>query len=303
MKIDIISLYSDYSIHAQTEGSKHCRPGWVNTECPFCTGNPGLHLGYNIRGNYFFCWRCGSHSIYDTISALLNISKTEVKNILKPYKDKTSEDQIIEKPPDKKPFKLPTNITKLKSNHKHYLENRGFDPDKIQKLWGIKGTGPLSYLDEIDYRHRIFIPIHWNNNLVTFQTRVIRDNLPKDYPRYIACPKYREKIEHKHILYMKETKHKKTGLCVEGVTDVWKLGISSFATFGIKYTSEQVRLIAKMYDRVPVLFDPDPQAIEQAKQLVNELKFRGVDSFRISIETDPGSMSQSDADYLVKQLL
>jgi hypothetical protein len=36
---------------------------------------------------------------------------------------------------------------------------------------------------------------------------------------------------------------------------------------------------------------------------VAELKFRGVDAFRVDIEGDPGSMKQSEADYLVKQLI
>lgn len=31
--------------------------------------------------------------------------------------------------------------------------------------------------------------------------------------------------------------------------------------------------------------------------------FRGVDAFRVEIRGDPGSMKQSEADYLVKQLI
>jgi hypothetical protein len=51
--MDIIGLYRDFGIEHRTEGHKHCRPGWVNTECPFCTGNAGLHLGWHIEEEYY----------------------------------------------------------------------------------------------------------------------------------------------------------------------------------------------------------------------------------------------------------
>ena len=50
-------------------------------------------------------------------------------------------------------------------------------------------------------------------------------------------------------------------------------------------------------------WNPLTQAIKQADSLVSELKFRGVDSFRVDIEGDPGGMSESEAKYLVKQLI
>ena len=69
--MDIIRLYRDYGIDHKAEGHKHTRPGWVNTECPFCTGNPGMHLGWNLKEEYFFCWRCGWHAPITTLSELL----------------------------------------------------------------------------------------------------------------------------------------------------------------------------------------------------------------------------------------
>ena len=51
------------------------------------------------------------------------------------------------------------------------------------------------------------------------------------------------------------------------------------------------------------MFDNDPQAKLQATKIVAELRFRGVDAFRVDIKGDPGSMKQEDADYLVKQLI
>ena len=119
----------------------------------------------------------------------------------------------------------------------------------------------------------------------------------------MACPGDRELIPHKNILYGKQEAWKETGICVEGPTDVWRFGINSFGTSGIKYTPKQVRVISSIFNRVAVCFDDDPQAIIQANKIVAELRFRGVDAFRVDIEGDPGSMKQEDADYLVKQLM
>ena len=64
-----------------------------------------------------------------------------------------------------------------------------------------------------------------------------------------------------------------------------------------------MRLIAKTFKRVPVMFDDEPQAVIQANKLVADLRFRGVDSFRVDIKGDPGSLSNEEAKYLLKQLL
>lgn len=301
--MDIVQLYQDYSIIFATEGHKHCRPGWVNTECPFCTGNPGLHLGYKISENRFVCWRCGGHSIDFTVSKLLNISLNEAKEIVSNYGGITIVKEKALKI-RKLAFKFPSNIGDLSPAHMRYLERRGFDPIKLEREWGLFGTGPISNLEVnkkiISYKHRIIIPFEWDDQIVSFDSR---DITGKTDVRYLACPIERELIEHKKILYGKQKKWKETGICVEGPTDVWRFGEFSFAVSGIKYTPWQLRTIARRFKRVFVCFDDDPQAIEQANKLVAELKFRGVNSFKVNIEGDPGSMSQSEANYLVKQLI
>jgi hypothetical protein len=180
------------------------------------------------------------------------------------------------------------------------LEKRGFDPEYLEKEWNLLGTGPVSLLDNINYKHRIIIPFLWNNSQVSFDSR---DITGKHTSKYMACPKNREQIPHKEILYGKQSKWGNTGICVEGPTDVWRFGTRSFATSGIKYTNYQTRIIAKTFSRVAVCFDGgETQATNQARILIGELKFRGVDAFMVNIDGDPGSMKQSEADYLVKQL-
>ena len=299
--MDIISLYNDFGISYLTEGHTHCRPGWVNTECPLCTGNPGYHMGFNLEGGFYTCWRCGWHTKEEVIGALLKINNfKEIKDIIKRYDTTILK---IQEPIVKmriKAYKLPSNCMPLQANHKHYLESRNFDPYLLEKTWGLLGTGVYSKLDNLDYKFRIIIPFIWDEKQVSFDSRDITE---KAFNRYQACPKDRELISHKEIVYGKQSEWKDTGILVEGPTDVWRMGTRSFAVSGIKYKPKQVRVIANHFQRVAVCFDDDPQAKIQATKIVAELKFRGVDAFRVDIEGDPGSMKQEDADYLVKQLI
>ena len=310
--MDIIQLYQDFSIPYATEGHKHTRPGWVNVECPFCVGNPGLHLGFNLESEFYVCWRCGAHHIIPTLSKLLHKSEQEVRVLIRQYGITTSHAKLQKVEIRRKAFKYPSETGPLGNNHIRYLQERGFDPDLLIKIWQLKGTGPISKLstgsgaDEkiINYKHRIIIPYIWDGKEVSFDSRSISIN-GSDKTRYIACPKDRELIPHKEILYGKQECWKDSIIVVEGPTDVWRFGTNACCTSGIKFTPKQVRVLANTFKRIFVYFDDEPQAIAQAKKLVNELRFRNVEAIFIEsiISNDPGSMKQEDADYLVKQLI
>jgi len=297
--MNIIQLLKDYNIPYHEEG-KNISAGWIGLSCPHCN-DTSTHMGYNLDGNYFTCWRCGGHSIPSTLSALLGITNyKKVKEIIKQYSSTIALVEELKTPIQKHPFKLPSNSEPLQKQHKAYLEGRGFDPDYLEKLWGLKGTGVYSKLDNIDYRFRIVIPFVWGGRVVSFDTR---DITGKDQGRYKACPKERELISHKEIIYGKQELFKRSAICVEGPTDCWRFGSDSFAVSGIKYTNTQLRVIAQTFKRVAVCFDGEEQAQTQAAKMVAELRFRKVDAFTVDIEGDPGAMNQSEADYLVKQLI
>lgn len=303
MATDILQLYQDYSVDYKTEGHKHCRPGWVNTPCPFCISQPGhegYHLGATVDGSTFYCWRCGWHHPVKAVSALLRIRYDDAKKLMYQYLGMISRTASTAPKVRTKAHKHPTNTGPMQSQHKRYLEKRGFDPDFLEKEWGLLGTGPFSLLDKINYSYRILAPILWNGEEVTFQTRDITNKHPL---RYLACPEDREIMKHKHILYGKQEKWTDTAICVEGITDVWRFGQQAICTFGIKFTNAQLRLIAGTFKRVAIVYDNEPQAIAQAKELEADLRFRGVDTVRETFENDPGSMKQDDADYIVKTLL
>lgn len=263
-------------------------------------------MSWNIEDEFFLCWRCGYHPPVKTLSTLLGISTGETFTLIKNYGVVRS--YVKKTPVGKKEFILPSGIVRLTAAHKKYLKLRNFKPDKLERVWGLKSTGPLSYVygdnKEYDYRFRIFIPINWNGILSSFDTRLAYD-LPKDSTKakYKACPVDREIRERKKILFGNQEAWGDTGIGVEGPTDVFRLGESACATSGISYTQEQVKEIARIFKKFAVVFDDEPQAVKQGRKLVKDLQFRNVDAYQIKIKGDPGSMSDSEAKKLVKNIL
>lgn len=301
--MSIVKLLDDYGFdYVQDSGHKHARPGWVNiNDCPFCTGNPGYHLGFNYEEGYFRCWRCGSKKTYQTIAKLLRISMQDAIALTREYKI-YSNPLRREKKSDVglKPHILPSDVGAMTSRHKKYLEKRNFDPHYIENEWGVLGTGPASMLDDSYYNHRILAPIWWQGRQVSFQARDITN---KQELKYKACPKQRELVHHKRILYGKPWKWQDVGICTEGIFDVWRLGVLAFATFGIEYTLAQLKVIKNNFAFVVILFDADPQAVQKAKQLKFALQELGGDAVIEPIQDDPASLKQEEANYIVKKIL
>lgn len=301
--MSIQRILSKHNIPYVTEGNKHCTEGWVNIHCPFCTGSQDYHLGIHEDGKAANCWRCGSHSVVSVLQQLLKITKGEA---IQKLKESGSASSFSRRAEEAKvsifPLRFPKPYSKLTPYYKKYLENRNFDPDYLEEEWGLLQTGPSSFLDNISYSHRILIPIRWNGEIVSFQGR---DITGKSERKYLACSKRREKIHHKNILYGKQEQWKTASgiIVVEGVTDVWRLGPGSVATFGIKFKMEQVMALSKINDRFFIVFDSDQDAQNQAKILSTKLKALGKQVHIEKIADDPGSMKQDDANHLVKMLL
>jgi hypothetical protein len=307
--MDIIKFYTDHSIPYHEEGEgHHAGPGWVQINCPFCD-DPSDHLGYNLRENYFNCYRCGSHPINSTIARLLNIPETDVPSIVHQYGGYKGQSipssRKISRPTtstihkERTAVQLPSGTSALTLRHKTYLRQRGFDPDQLEEEWGLMGTGPVAPLNGIDYRHRIIAPIYWQGEMVSFQAR---DITGQQEPRYMFCPPEIEILPSKNLLYGKNIhKEKDFGILVEGITDAWRFGEEAFATFGTQVTVTQMYQIAKTFRNIAIVFDPD--AREQADKLQTELFFRGVLSIVFHPDKDPGAMTQEEAGKFMRRLM
>lgn len=297
--MNIEKLLHDHHIPIAQPGDGNYRDGWVNVQCPFCADH-SKHLGFNLGQGYAHCWRCGGKFMDQAVAKLLGISKPKARQVMKEYGGAASRQvKEVKRKVRAKAHKYPTDTGPMNHRHKKYLESRGFDPQYIAKTWEVLGTGPIAKLDGIDYKHRILAPIIWNGEEVSWQSR---DITGRHKAKYMACPKDRELVEHQTVLYGRPGDWGDTGICVEGITDVWRLGVNSFGTFGIDFTRKQVRAMARYFRRVVVLFDDEPQAQAQAQVLQSELVFRGVEAVIETIEGDPGALSEEDAKDLVKRI-
>lgn len=305
---DLPSILRQYGVSLVTHerGDRHVRHGWLGVPCPFCTGSPGLHLGYNIAKDFWNCWRCGFHSSIDVVQKLAHVDRSTAIDILRSVDTKNSSlnrrrDEAAQIKIGSNHYRRPSGVTTLTANHARYLENRGFDPNELEREWRLESTGPVSALDKSDYRHRLFIPIYWGDKEVSFQTRDVTGRAEQ---KYKACPLDRELVPHKKIIYRHPEYNGNFGIAVEGPADAWRFGPSAFALSGILYKIEQVLAIASLYDTVAVVFDPEPVAQKQAEKLACQLDNCNV---RVSLHPpiggdDPGAMREDDARHFVREL-
>jgi hypothetical protein len=298
--IDFKKLCQDYHIPIFLSG-KNVSPGWQNIRCPMGCGDKSNHMGFSPTGS-FVCWRCGSAPFKKVLSRLLHIDENEISSVIRQYGGhvvhQPSQEQAVRIGSSK--FKFPSNTDKMTERHKKYLESRGFDPDKLEREWGLLGTGPLSVLDNVNFKHRIVAPINWDNRIVSFQAR---DYTNRQTLRYLTCPPQREIILHKNILYGDQEKWQDKIIVVEGITDCWRFGPeNSCAVFGIEFKITQVHEMKKHFEKMIVVFDKESQAQEQAEKLVWELRFRKVKAIKRTVDDDPASMTQNDADAFLRQI-
>ena len=298
ININIQKFLRDFNIPYTTSGDKHCRKGWIQIGCPFCAGGVGTHLGVKLPGAYASCWRCKGKTMLQVVQALTTCSWSEAYSIIEQYSTKGGKQRTTKKIKflDKeKIVKLPSGCDGMARRHDEYLGNRGFDPEYLEEVFGLKGTGPIG-----EYKHRIIAPIVLQDRLISYQGR---DITGKSELKYMACAEINEAYPHKHSLYGIDLAKRESVLVVEGITDVWRMGEGSVATFGTAFTSSQVGMIYRGFKRAFVLFDNEPAAQKAGNELGSMLATSGIDVEVLSLdEGDPGDMEQDEADSLVKDL-
>ena len=287
MPYDFAQLFRDNAVPHWTEGN-NVSDGWVNTNCVFCD-DPSNHLGFSEETGACACWRCGNHSTSEAIHILTgldwqNIQTSYLTGGAAPYhkNDQSAAPPLF--------LSLPPGTHAMNQAHRKYLEDRLFDPDKLEREYDLQGTGMLG-----PYKFRIIIPIKLNGKLVSYQGR---DYTGKAKLRYKTCKAEDEVVCHKHTLYDIDRAGNDI-VVVEGVTDVWRLGKGAVATFGTGFTQEQILKLAS-FRRVFIMLDPD--AAERADKLAKAVSGLGPDVEVVGIGCDPGDLPQDEADYLMKDL-
>lgn len=285
------NILSEYNIPIGPIGHYHCREGWVNIDCPYCSpDSQGWYMGYSIEGNFVNCWRCGSHPLINTVMIVTNLSYNEVKKLIGNLEtDHFEKQKLLGK------LVLPTGIKKLHSVHKRYLRNRGFNWKEIEyvwKIWGITISSRLSW--------RIWIPIHYHGKIVSWTTRSISHN-PR-ITRYISAGENQEALPHKELLYGEDfARH--AIIVNEGPINAWKIGPGAVATFGSGYSIKQLERMAK-YPIRAICFDNEIEAQRRARKLVNDLSVFPGDTYNVTLDAkDAAEESKKNIKRLRKEIL
>jgi len=285
---DILQLFN---IQTAPENHHHCTSGFVQVDCPWCTPHSGKwRMGLARNGRIAKCWTCGSHSLIDSICELSKQSKQTIRDLVKSINGYN--DKIKIRPRGK--LVLPEGLGPLLPIHKKYLKSRGFNVEQLESLWGLQGIGINPILG-----WRIFIPVIYQEKIVSWTARALTDDIGK---RYWNASSSEEEIAMKSILFGIDFIHHAI-LITEGPFDAMKIGPGAVATMGIEWTRAQLKQMIKYPMRV-VCFDNEPDAQKRANELCVILNSFPGQTFNVALDAkDPGCASEEELDKLRKRFL
>ncbi len=290
--MNFTDILSEYRVSYREAGSHHhATHGWVQTDCPRCSPNSGrFRLGYNIAGGFTSCWICGSTPLIQTLADLIQQPYSKAAELLHGIDRPLSNTHAKVKGT----LKLPKGLGPLQEPHRKYLESRGFDPEHLEAFWGIKGIG-LAYR----LSWRIWLPIHYQGQIVSWTTRSISNNSPM---RYINALPSEESLSAKSILSgLDHIRH--SAIVVEGPFDMLAIGPGAVCTFGIVYSRSQVLALSKIPLRV-ICFDREPDAQRRARKLCHELSSFPGETVCVELRAkDPAVASKNEIRELRKRFL
>lgn len=251
-------LFDRLGVDYRESGSEHCRPGWVQTDCQWCSPRwSHFRLGWNLSGLYANCWACGRVDAAKTLAYMTG----EPVQALRPLFRTLSKERPVTA--HRGVLVLPKGIGPLLPAHDKYLQGRGLNPRQLEKLWGVKGIGPLG--GKLSWR--IFIPVVEKGELVSWVTR----SISKDHAtRYRSASPGEEILDHKTLLFGEDLV-RNTVLVTEGPFDVFAVGPGAVCTFGTGFRRPQVRKLAR-YPRRVICFDADGPGEKRAGELADLLE-------------------------------
>jgi DNA primase len=285
---DILSYLQSRGIPYSHSGN-NVSSGWIGINCQFCIDHSD-HLGINLYSKAFSCFKCAeTGSAIKLVSVIDGVSEKEAWGIISEFGGVTF--TPVEKQYQSK-CQLPVGATKKFSQiHLDFLAKRRYDV-KVISSYDLYATGPVG-----TYKHRIIFPVFMNGRMVSFTGRDVTGTSKSPY--YNSSEEYSVR-DVKQCLYNMDSVINDTAVVVEGPLDAWRIGEGAVATFGTKYTKEQIRLLRGM-KRVFVLFDADaiPLAHKFAHDVASFVKH--VEVLELS-EGDPDNLNDDDVRALRKEL-
>jgi len=265
----------------------HCNVGWLAIDCPWCGKDTHrYHLGINLDGNFCTCWRCG----HKNLKSALKYTTGKGSHIDRMLGD--LDYTPVDRTPRTGKLKYPNGIHDIMGAHERYLEDRGFDPETIRKLWGVRCIPVHPTLS-----WRLWIPILTRGEIVSWTTR----GIGKAEPKYRNAPIEHEAVSAKTLLYGEDyCRH--AVMVHEGPIDVWKTGPGAVATMGLNVSRPQILRLTRYPIRV-ICFDNEPRALIRAKKLADRLEVFPGETTIVELDSaDPGSATPYETSELRKFL-
>ncbi len=292
--MNIQAILDEHDVPFRRHGEHHhVTSRFIGVDCPWCGKDSGrFRLGISTDGTYSVCWSCGYHRIGDTLVELTGQSWSVVRQWLDGL-DKAPGFASKGRSPTGA-VSLPSGLQALNGPHRRYLEGRGFDPDRLARLWGLRGIGLAANLS-----WRIWIPIQRDGETVSWTTR----SIGSEGRRYINARPEEEKVPAREMLYGQDYCRHAVVVC-EGPTDVWRLGPGAVATMGLGYSRRQAELIGAHPTRA-ICFDADPGARRRARRLAAELSPLPGETHVVELESGPdvAEADQEEVDQIRREFL
>lgn len=289
----LIEILDDLGVNYAVGGQHHhVRAGWIGVDCPSCSPNSGsFKCGISENGFGASCWRCGKFKVRDLILQLSRVDRsTTLAAIGRLWGDVASRASSTASPRVAGKFTLPCQLraseSPLSFAQRAYLESRNMAAtvDTLTTQWNLVGSqdivGPWAF--------RIFSIIHHDGKPCSWTSRAIGNA----GPRWISASPEQESYPAKSLIYGADLNPSRKLILVEGPSDAWAIGPGAGATLGLKFTPQQLRLLAD-YSDVYVCFDNEPQAQQRACEVQASLLGIVPRVERIELDAeDPGSISR-----------
>jgi DNA primase len=286
---DILRFLQDRNI-AYSYSGNNVSSGWIGINCVFCIDQSD-HLGINLKSKAFSCFKCAEKG--NAVKLIQEIDGVDTKTAFSIMNEYTEGYFVPREKHYQSKVKFPTGTTKNYSGqHLSFLENRRYEAQTVIKRYDLYFTGPLG-----DYKHRIIIPVFLKNRIVSF---VGRDITGKSAIKYKNSSELYSIKDVKQCLYNMDSVIRDKAVIVEGIFDAWRIGDGAVATFGTKYTKEQLRLL-KGLKQVFVMYDEDASAISEKLAYDLTAFVSQVEVLKLS-EGDPDNLTAEDVVSLRKDL-
>ena len=284
MALNLTDILDRHGVSYRVSGQHHhVTRNFAGVDCPKCSPGSGKYrLGFQLDGRRANCWVCGRLDAVEMLATVCGISTGEAIRLWRQRGfDYQAEDRVQGQ------LKIPAGVGELQIAHRRYLLQRGFDPDQIEQLWGVKGIGIAAKLS-----WRLYIPIFSKDGKqVSWTTRSLN---PTAELRYVSASAEEELIPHKSILYGAHLS--RTAVIVtEGPTDAWAIGPGAVATCGVGCTQAQIAEIADYPVRY-TCFDAEPDAQRRADSVCEQLTmFPGLtENLVLETGNDPASADPAE---------